>query len=187
MLPGLFRVTEGRAPFGPAGAPLVIEVPPGLQGIFDDSWQRPIPSEGEIEGRRWSGDVGLPGPDKARNTLPHIPMLMESSFPVTVPTKLHLNPELPAAIFRSVTVFDPLTGSGLDNGQLFPPLNTMDKPVQNTDGSIDIYFGSNSLGTGKNWIATLPDQGWFTLLRLYGPTKAFFDQSWRPDDIVKTE
>jgi hypothetical protein len=29
---------------------MVIEVPPGLQGIIDDFWQRPIPSEGEIEG-----------------------------------------------------------------------------------------------------------------------------------------
>jgi hypothetical protein len=45
---------------------LVIEVPPGLQGILDDFWQRPIPSEGEIEGRRWSGDVGLPGPDRGK-------------------------------------------------------------------------------------------------------------------------
>jgi hypothetical protein len=44
--------------------PIVIEVPPGLQGIIDNFWQRPIPSLGEIEGRQWSGDVGLPGPDK---------------------------------------------------------------------------------------------------------------------------
>ena len=33
--------------------PLVIEVPPGLQGILDDFWQRPICSEGEIDGRVW--------------------------------------------------------------------------------------------------------------------------------------
>src|ERR1700733_474200 len=39
--------------------PMVIEVPPGLQGILDDFWQRPIPSVGEIEGRKWAGDVGL--------------------------------------------------------------------------------------------------------------------------------
>src|SRR5215472_10523524 len=43
--------------------PLVIEVPPGLQGIFDDFYQRPICTVGEIEGRVWCGDVGLPGPD----------------------------------------------------------------------------------------------------------------------------
>src|SRR5215469_2654424 len=47
-----------------ADGPIVIEAPPGLQGILDDFFQRPIESEGEIDGRRWSGDVGLPGPDK---------------------------------------------------------------------------------------------------------------------------
>lgn len=31
--------------------PMVIEVPPGLQGILDDFFQRPICSEGEIDGR----------------------------------------------------------------------------------------------------------------------------------------
>ena len=37
---------------------MVIEVPPGLQGILDDFFQRPIPSVGEIDGRKWTGDVG---------------------------------------------------------------------------------------------------------------------------------
>jgi hypothetical protein len=46
--------------------PMVIEVPPGLQGILDDFWQRPICSEGKIDGRIWCGDVGLPGPDKGK-------------------------------------------------------------------------------------------------------------------------
>src|SRR5438046_2144843 len=46
--------------------PIVIEVPPGLQGILDDFWQRPIPSVGEIDWRKWSGDVGLPGPDRGK-------------------------------------------------------------------------------------------------------------------------
>src|SRR5271170_940530 len=46
--------------------PLVIEVPPGLQGILDDFFQRPFCSEVQIEGRTWCGDVGLPGPDKGK-------------------------------------------------------------------------------------------------------------------------
>src|SRR5215475_15301975 len=49
-----------------ADGPVVIEVPPGLQGILDDFFQRPIHSVGEIDGRTWSGDVGLPGPDKGK-------------------------------------------------------------------------------------------------------------------------
>lgn len=99
--------------------------------------------------------------------------------------KLHLPPNIPAAIFWSATVYDPLTGSGLDNGQPFPSLNTMDKPVQNADGTTDIYFGPKSPGQGKNWLRTVPDKGFFVILRLYGPTKAFFEQTWKPDDIAR--
>jgi hypothetical protein len=98
---------------------------------------------------------------------------------------LHLPPNIPAAILWSVTVYDPVTGSGLDNGQPFPSLNATDKPIQNSDGSTDIYFGPQSPGAGKNWIGTVAGKGWFTLLRLYGPTKAFFDQTWKADDIKK--
>jgi hypothetical protein len=40
-------------------------------------------------------------------------------------------------------------------------------------------------GEGRNWLKTLPDQGFFVILRLYGPTQAFFDQAWKPGDIEK--
>jgi hypothetical protein len=99
--------------------------------------------------------------------------------------KLHLPKDIPAALFWSVTVYDPVTGSGLDNGQPFPSLNTMDKPVTNANGSTGIYFGPSAPGAGKNWLITLPDKGFFVILRLYGPTKAFVDQSWKPSDIEK--
>ncbi len=42
--------------------PLVFEAPPNLQGILLDAWQRPIP----VDGGRFFGDVGLPGPDAGR-------------------------------------------------------------------------------------------------------------------------
>ena len=45
---------------------MVIEVPPGLQGILDDFFQWPICSAAPIGGRTWCGDVGLPGPDKGK-------------------------------------------------------------------------------------------------------------------------
>jgi hypothetical protein len=46
--------------------PMVIEAPPGLQGILDDFWQRPIRMVGQFEGRDWSGDVAFPALTKAR-------------------------------------------------------------------------------------------------------------------------
>jgi hypothetical protein len=99
--------------------------------------------------------------------------------------RLHLPKGIPAALFWSVTVYDPVTGSGLDNGQPFPSINTMDRPAANSDGSTDIHFGPSSPGEGRNWLKTLPDKGFFVILRLYGPTKAFFDQTWKPSDIEK--
>ena len=97
---------------------------------------------------------------------------------------------LPAAIpvkdFWSATVYDALTASGLNNGQPFPSLNAMNKPVQNADGSTDVYFGPEApTGKEKNWLATVPGKGYFVIFRLYGPTEPFFDQSWKPSDIEK--
>ena len=40
-------------------------------------------------------------------------------------------------------------------------------------------------GKEKNWIQTVPGKGWFTYIRFYGPLEPFFDQTWKPDDIVK--
>src|SRR5262249_41587244 len=72
---------------------------------------------------------------------------------------------------------DALTVSGFDNGQPFPSINSMDNPATNADGSTEIYFGPTSLGDGKNWLRTLPDKDYFVILRLYGPTKPFFNSN----------
>ncbi len=48
------------------------------------------------------------------------------------------------------------------------------------------YFGPSApAGKEKNWVKTLPGQGWFTYIRFYGPLEPFFEQTWKPDDIVK--
>ena len=31
----------------------------------------------------------------------------------------------------------------------------------------------------------IPDKGWFTIFRLYGPKKEFFDQTWKLNDVAK--
>jgi len=40
-------------------------------------------------------------------------------------------------------------------------------------------------GQKKNWIRTLPDRGWFPLVRFYGPLEPFFDRSWKLNDVEK--
>lgn len=99
--------------------------------------------------------------------------------------RLKLPPGIPAKLFWSVTIYDAVTAAGVDNGQPFPSINTMDKPAQNADGSTDIYFGPNAPGAGKNWVKTLPNKGFFVLLRLYGPEKAFYDKTWKPSDLER--
>jgi len=101
---------------------------------------------------------------------------------------LHVPPNIPAKNFWSATVYDATTASGLDNGRPFPSLNQMDKPVVNADGSLDLYFGPTApAGKEKNWLRTVPGKGYFVIFRLYSPEQAFFDQTWKPDDIVRTK
>jgi hypothetical protein len=93
---------------------------------------------------------------------------------------LRLPANIPARLFWSVAVYDALTASGLDNGQRFPSINTMDRPAFNDDGSIDFHFSPEDPGVGANWIRTVPGRGFFVIVRLYGPEQEFFDQTWAP-------
>jgi hypothetical protein len=94
---------------------------------------------------------------------------------------------VPAANFWSVVVYDVWTRSMLANGQAAPSLNSFADLDANDDGSISVHFGPEPPATGtKNWIRTVPGKGWFTIFRLYGPTDAYFDHTWKPSDIVAT-
>jgi hypothetical protein len=98
--------------------------------------------------------------------------------------RLHLPANIPAANFWSVTLYEAENASGLANGQPYPSLGSRDKPVQNSDGSTDIYFGQKApAGKEANWMATPAGRGYFVILRLYGPTEAAIDKSWVPGDI----
>jgi hypothetical protein len=56
---------------------------------------------------------------------------------------------------------------------------------KNADGSVDVYFGANPKRERKELDQNRSGQGWFTYLRFYSPTEAFFNQTWKPDDIVE--
>lgn len=102
--------------------------------------------------------------------------------------RLHIPPNIPSAQFWSVTAYHPETRSLLANGQDKPSRNSYEDLRWNEDGSIDLYFGPTPPeGYAQNWIATLPHQGWQILIRLYGPLQSYFDHTWKPDDIVRTD
>jgi hypothetical protein len=98
--------------------------------------------------------------------------------------RLRLPPDPPAKDFWSVIVYDAMSRSMLQNGQRFPTVSQYSKPQPNDDGSIDIFFGPDvRAGRERNSIRTLPDRGWFPILRFYGPLQPFFDKTWKPGDI----
>jgi len=67
-------------------------------------------------------------------------------------------------------------------------LRSRDKPTQNADGSTDLYLGPKALpGEEANWLATVPGKGYFAIIRLYGPTEAALNKSWKPGDIEKMQ
>jgi hypothetical protein len=100
--------------------------------------------------------------------------------------KMHLPANIPAKLYWSVIVYDNGTRSEVQNGTSFARISTFTKPRANSDGSIDLFFGPEvPTSSEANWIRTVPGKGWFFLLRLYGPEQAYFDRSWRPDDLVE--
>ncbi|MGI9517596.1 MAG: DUF1254 domain-containing protein [Pirellulaceae bacterium] len=105
--------------------------------------------------------------------------------------KLNLPANPPAEKFISIVVYDPQTRSQLQTSQPFPSKNNVrdqDTLIFNDDGSFDLYFGPEApKGKEANWIQTIPGKGWFCVLRLYSPTEAWFDKSWRPSEIELVE
>lgn len=100
--------------------------------------------------------------------------------------RLTLPADVPAANFWSVTLYEAENGSGLANGQPFPSLGSRDQPAQRADGGTDLWFGPRPpQGASGNWIATVPGKGYFAVLRLYGPTEAALDRTWKPGDIER--
>ena len=101
--------------------------------------------------------------------------------------KLTMPPNVPVALFWSVTLYDAWTRSELQS-RAYPSISSQQKPAPqaNADGSVDIYFGPEKPANvpEQNWVPTLDDRGFFAYIRYYGPLKAFNDQSWEPNDVV---
>ena len=107
--------------------------------------------------------------------------------------KVTLPKGIPEANFWSFTLYDNQTRSMLDTPQRYPRAGSQSFPSPAAeaaaDGSTTIYFGPKQPAGVKrgNWIQTVPEKGWFTILRLYSPLEPFFDKSWRPSEIEAVE
>ena len=90
------------------------------------------------------------------------------------------------------------TNTNIKKGKPFKPLidnkqgrgdrGSRDAIKVNADGSVDLFFGPKPPKSGEdNWVQTISGRPWFLYFRFYGPLEAYFDKSWKMDDIVKSK
>jgi hypothetical protein len=100
---------------------------------------------------------------------------------------LHLPAGIPAGLFWAITAYNVTDGTMPETPQMLPSINGYNKTVKNEDGSIDLFFGP-TLPEGapeSNWIQIIEGRDFLAAVRIYGTGIEFFDQTWKPDDVVK--
>jgi hypothetical protein len=93
--------------------------------------------------------------------------------------------DVPMLNFWSVVLYDNDTRCMIENPQGKTEVNSRQALVKNGDGSVRLVFSSTKPDgiPEANWIQTNPKKGFFAYFRWYSPTKAFFDRSWKMDNI----
>jgi len=168
---------------------------PGPKKSLDFSWRNNAGGFAEIERRIWfftnyySISPGMVSLTPGRGAAYEIAFNDSEGQPLSgdVSYKLTLPRDIPAKLFWSVTLYEAENASGLATKvRRFPSLGSRDKPVQNADGTTDLYIGPQApAGKESNWLATAPGRGFFAIIRLYGPGETAVDYSWVPGDLVK--
>jgi len=178
--------------------PVADGTPSNPSGPFevDGSWRRKAEGYTDLETRIWfftdyySISPGMMSQIAGKGAKYMMAFTDSSGTPLSGGSnyKLTLPPNIPAANFWSVTLYEAENASGLASGRPFPSLGSRDKPQANADGSTDVYFGPKApAGHETNWMETPAGRGYFAILRLYSPTQAAIDKSWKPGDLEKTQ
>ena len=101
---------------------------------------------------------------------------------------LRVPPNAPAKQFWALTLYDTETRSFIETKHDIAGLDSRKDLVKNDDGSVELYVGPEApQGKEKNWIPTAPGRGWFAYFRLYAPTEAYFDRSWKLPDVERVK
>ncbi len=101
--------------------------------------------------------------------------------------RLRVPAKVPVKQFWQIPIYEVATRSMIHTDQKKSALSSTQDMQKNADGSVDLYFGPE-LPEGvseKNWIKTIPGEGWFTLPRLYAPLEPILNKTWRWNDIER--
>ena len=102
--------------------------------------------------------------------------------------KLTVPPDAPVEQYWSVTAYDRRTHAlikGLSRASRSSQIPELQK---NADGSIDLYIGPKApAGKDSNWLPTDPARKFELMFRLYAPTKALFDKTWKLPDVEEVK
>jgi hypothetical protein len=92
----------------------------------------------------------------------------------------------PAEAFWSLTLYD-VDGFAFPNPLNRGALSDWMDLSHNSDGSLDLYVGSNSPGKDKeqNWLPAPADKPWTLTLRLYAPSEAAQEGTWTTPALRK--
>jgi len=103
--------------------------------------------------------------------------------------KLRMPPNIPAALYWAVTLYNATDGTMPETPQLLPSRNQYDKVKTAADGSVELWFAPKKPEgvDEKNWIQSIPGRAQIIAIRLYGAGTEFYDQTWKPDDVVKVK
>ena len=97
--------------------------------------------------------------------------------------------DVPMLNFWSVVLYDNDTRCMIENPQGKTEVNSRQALVANGDGSVRLVFSPTKPDgvPEANWIQTNPKKGFFAYFRWYSPTKAFFDRSWKMENIKEVK
>lgn len=93
----------------------------------------------------------------------------------------------PAVDFWSFVVYNNQFRTPIVNQQGDAIIGSKKKNLKvEADGSVRVILGPKApKGYENNWVQTNVGEGFFMYFRLYGPTEAYYDKSWKLPDIVK--
>src|SRR5215510_328481 len=141
--------------------PIADGTPANPGGALDLAWRRTAGGYLDLDARIWfftdyySISPGMISQIPGKGTKYMVGFTDSAGTPLfgDINYRLRLPPNIPAANFWSVTLYDAQNASGLANGQPFPSLGSRDKPAKNADGSTELFLGPQTPdGKERNWL-----------------------------------